>query len=64
MDKAQREDQIFEPFRPMLENPSTRDRSRRGRTTSPDPIAQSSQGLFNSSYGLMLMMLARFSPRQ
>jgi len=61
VDKAQREGRVFEPFRPMLENPSTRGIGVvAGTNRITDPIAQELAGLFNSSYGLMLMMLARF----
>jgi CDGSH-type Zn-finger protein len=61
VDKAQREGRVFEPFRPMLENPSTRGIGVvAGTNRITGPIAQELAGLFNSSYGLMLMMLARF----
>lgn len=59
--KAAAEGRTFAPFRPLLENPSTRGI---GITTGTNritgPIAQELAGLFNSAYGLMLMMLARF----
>ena len=58
---AAEEGRRFEPFRPMLENPSTRGigtNVEANRIT--DPVAQELAGLFNNAYGLMLMMLARF----
>jgi CDGSH-type Zn-finger protein len=58
---AQREGRVFEPFRPMLHNPSTRGIGvAAGTNRITDPIAAELAALFNSAYGLMLMMLARF----
>lgn len=51
----------FAPFRPMIENPSTRGiGSVEGTNRITGAVAQELAGLFNSAYGLMLMMLARF----
>ena len=51
----------FAPFRPLLENPSTRSiAAAPGTNRITDPIATELAGLFNGSYGVMLMMLARF----
>ena len=58
---AAKEGRAFEPFRPMLGNPSTRGSSIvAGTNRIADPMAQELAGLFNSAYALMLMMLARF----
>ncbi|MBV8375303.1 MAG: CDGSH iron-sulfur domain-containing protein [Candidatus Eremiobacteraeota bacterium] len=60
-DRAQTEGRRFEPFRPMLSNPSTRGIGvATGSNRITDAIAQELAALFNSAYGLMLMMLARF----
>ncbi len=59
--KAQVEGRVFEPVRPMIENPSTRGMgSLAGTNRITDVVAQELAGLFNSTYDLMLMMLARF----
>ncbi|MGB6600108.1 MAG: ferritin-like domain-containing protein [Candidatus Cybelea sp.] len=59
--RAQTEGRRFEPFRPMLSNPSTRGiGSVAGTNRITDAVAQELAALFNSAYGLMLMMLARF----
>ncbi len=59
--KAKAEGRVFEPFRPMIENPSTRGiGSVAGTNRITDVVAQELAGLFNSTYDLMLMMLARF----
>jgi CDGSH-type Zn-finger protein len=59
--QAKREGRVFEPFRPMITNPSTRGTRRtEGTNRITDPIAQELAGLFNSAYDLMLMMLVRF----
>jgi CDGSH-type Zn-finger protein len=59
--KAQQEERIFEPFRPMLRNPSTRGIGIiAGTSRITDPIGQELVAFFNSAYDLMLMMLARF----
>jgi CDGSH-type Zn-finger protein len=59
--KAAQERRAFEPFRPLLTNPSTRGIGTvTGTNRITGPIAQELAGLFNSAYGLMLMMLARF----
>jgi len=60
-DRAQQENRRFEPFRPMLSNPSTRGIGvAPGSNRITDAVAQELAALFNSAYGLMLMMLARF----
>lgn len=60
-ERARLEGRAFEPFRPMIENPSTRGiGSVAGTNRITNAVAQELAGLFNSSYGLMLMMLARF----
>ena len=59
--QAQAEGRRFEPFRPMIENPSTRGIGGvSGTNRITDPIGQELAGLFNSAYDLMLMMLVRF----
>jgi CDGSH-type Zn-finger protein len=59
--KALQEGRNFEPFRPMLSHPSTRGIGVvAGTNRITDPVAQELAALFNSAYGLMLMMLARF----
>ncbi|HEY6327469.1 MAG TPA: ferritin-like domain-containing protein [Candidatus Cybelea sp.] len=59
--KARAEGRVFEPFRRMIENPSTRGIGGvAGTNRITDAVAQELAGLFNSTYGLMLMMLARF----
>ncbi|MBV8148202.1 MAG: hypothetical protein JO092_03835, partial [Candidatus Eremiobacteraeota bacterium] len=61
VDRAQSEGRRFEPFRPMLSNPSTRGIGlAAGSNRITGPVAQELAALFNSAYGLMLMMLARF----
>ncbi|HYL27418.1 MAG TPA: ferritin-like domain-containing protein, partial [Candidatus Nitrosotalea sp.] len=58
---AELEGRRFEPFRPMLVNPSTRGIGRLdGTNRITGPVAQELAELFNSSYDLMLMMLVRF----
>ena len=58
---AQREGRRFEPFRPMLVNPSTRGiGSLDGTNRITGAVAQELAELFNSCYDLMLMMLLRF----
>jgi CDGSH-type Zn-finger protein len=58
---AERDGRRFEPFRPMLVNPSTRGvGSVDGTNRITGPVAQELAELFNSSYDLMLMMLVRF----
>ncbi len=60
-ENARREGRAFEPFRPMIENPSTRGIGTvAGTNRITNAVAQELAGLFNSTYGLMLMMLARF----
>jgi CDGSH-type Zn-finger protein len=60
-EKARLEGRIFDPFRPMIANPSTRGIGTvSGTNRITDAVAQELAGLFNSAYGLMLMMLARF----
>ncbi|MBV8498733.1 MAG: CDGSH iron-sulfur domain-containing protein [Candidatus Eremiobacteraeota bacterium] len=60
-EKARAEGRVFEPFRPMIVNPSTRGiGSVAGTNRITNAVAQELAGLFNSTYGLMLMMLARF----
>lgn len=59
--RATSEGRMFVPFRPLLENPSTRGIGvTAGTNRITGPVAQELAGLFNSAYGLMLMMLARF----
>ena len=59
--QAQAEGRRFEPFRPMIENPSTRGIGGVSETNRiTDPVGQELAGLFNSAYDLMLMMLVRF----
>jgi len=59
--KAKEEGRRFDPFRPLLSNPSTRGVGVvSGTNRITDPVAQELAALFNSAYGLMLMMLARF----
>lgn len=59
--QAEREGRIFDPFRPMLSNPSTRgSRDFAGTNRITDPVAQELAELFNGVYDLMLMMLVRF----
>ena len=59
--RAASQKRTFAPFRPLLENPSTRGIGViSGTNRITDPVAQELAGLFNSAYGLMLMMLARF----
>jgi CDGSH-type Zn-finger protein len=59
--KAASEGRRFEPFRPLLTNPSTRGSGLvPGTNRITGPIAQEFAGLFNSAYALMLMMLVRF----
>ena len=59
--KAASEGRVFEPFRAMLENPSTRGSGgANGTNRITGPLAQELAGLFNGCYQLMLMMLARF----
>lgn len=59
--KAAAEGRVFEPFRPLLENPSTRGIGvKAGANRLTDPFAQELAGLFNGTYELMLMMLLRF----
>jgi CDGSH-type Zn-finger protein len=59
--RANSEGRAFDPVRPLISNPSTR-----GVTAMPgtnritEPVAQELAALFNSTYALMLMMLARF----
>jgi CDGSH-type Zn-finger protein len=51
----------FAPVRPLLSNPSTRGIIEMpGTNRITDPGAQELASLFNSTYALMLMMLARF----
>jgi CDGSH-type Zn-finger protein len=58
---AVREGRSFEPFRPMLVNPSTRGIGSLGGTNRiTGGVAQELAELFNSCYDLMLMMLVRF----
>jgi len=60
-DAAQREGRVFEPVRPMLENPSTRGFGQApGTNRITGAVAQELAGLFNNTYNLMLMMLLRF----
>ena len=60
-DRAQQEGRRFEPFRPMLSNPSTRGIGVAiGSNRITGAVAQELAALFNSAYGVMLMMLARF----
>jgi len=60
-EKAQREGRAFNPVRPLLSNPSTRGIAETpGTNRITDPVAQELAGLFNSTYALMLSMLARF----
>jgi CDGSH-type Zn-finger protein len=59
--KAALEGRSFEPFRPMLSNPVTRGMSAAAETNRiTDAVAQELAALFNATYQLMLMMLARF----
>jgi CDGSH-type Zn-finger protein len=59
--RAEQEGRIFEPFRPMISNPSTRGIGiASGSNRIADPVAQELAALFNSAYDLMLMMLVRF----
>ena len=59
--QAQAEGRSFEPFRPMIDNPSTRGIGAvSGTNRITDPAGQELAGLFNSAYDLMLMMLVRF----
>lgn len=59
--KAAQEGRRFEPFRPLLTNPSTRGIGVvAGTNRITDPVAQELAALFNSAYDLMLMMLVRF----
>ena len=59
--KAALEGRNFEPFRPLITNPTTRGVGTvSGTNRITDPIAQELAALFNSAYDLMLMMLARF----
>ena len=59
--KAMQEGRRFEPFRPLLTNPSTRGLGVvAGTNRITDPIAQELAALFNSAYEVMLMMLVRF----
>jgi CDGSH-type Zn-finger protein len=59
--KAASEGRRFEPFRPLLTNPSTRGSGLvPGTNRITGPVAQEFAGLFNSAYALMLMMLVRF----
>ncbi|MBV8244694.1 MAG: CDGSH iron-sulfur domain-containing protein [Candidatus Eremiobacteraeota bacterium] len=60
-ERARQEGRSFEPFRPMLSNPSTRGIGvPTGTNRITGAVAQELAALFNSAYGLMLMMLARF----
>ncbi len=60
-EKAQREARIFDPVRPMIDNPTTRGSADApGANRITDPVARELAGAFNSCYDLMLMMLARF----
>jgi len=55
------EGRIFDPVRPMLENPTTRGYHIDGEANRiTDPVAQELAELFNSSYDLMLLMMVRF----
>jgi CDGSH-type Zn-finger protein len=59
--RARAQGRRFEPFRPMLSNPSTRGTGvANGSNRLTGAVAQELAALFNSTYGLMLMMLARF----
>ena len=59
--QAASEGRRFEPFRPLLTNPSTRGSGLvPGTNRITGPVAQEFAGLFNSAYALMLMMLVRF----
>ncbi len=59
--RAQREGRVFDPVRPLLNNPSTRGSAEMpGTNRITDPVAQELAGLFNSMYALMLMILSRF----
>lgn len=59
--KAVQEGRLFEPFRPLLTNPSTRGLGVvEGTSRITDPVAQELAALFNSAYEVMLMMLVRF----
>ena len=62
--RAKDERRAFDPVRPLLNNPSTRGiADTPGTNRITDPLAQELAALFNSAYGLMLMMLARFFAR-
>jgi CDGSH-type Zn-finger protein/ferredoxin len=59
--KAQSERRRFEPFRPLLTNPTTRGLAvQSAGTRITGALAQELAALFNGAYELMLMMLARF----
>jgi len=59
--QARAEGRSFEPFRPMIDNPSTRGIGAvSGTNRITEPAGQELAGLFNSAYDLMLMMLVRF----
>jgi len=61
LEKARQEQRVFDPVRPVLSNPSTRGIAEMpGTNRITDPVAQELAGLFNSTYALMLTMLARF----
>jgi CDGSH-type Zn-finger protein len=58
---AKAEGRAFDPFRPMISHPSTRGSGVvAGTNRITGPVAAELAALFNSGYGLMLMMLARF----
>ena len=60
-ERARAEGRDFNPGRPLLTNPSTRGLAETpGTNRITDPVASELAALFNNSYGVMLMMLARF----
>jgi CDGSH-type Zn-finger protein len=60
-ERARVEGRVFAPVRPLLTNPSTRGIAEMpGTNRITDPVASELASLFNSSYAVMLMMLARF----
>ncbi|HEV3154546.1 MAG TPA: ferritin-like domain-containing protein [Candidatus Baltobacteraceae bacterium] len=62
--RAAQEGRTFDPVRPLISNPGTRGiADLPGANRITDPVAHELASLFNSAYGLMLMMLARFFAR-
>ncbi|MBV8638252.1 MAG: CDGSH iron-sulfur domain-containing protein [Candidatus Eremiobacteraeota bacterium] len=60
-ERAKAEGRNFDPVRPLLTNPSTRGIAEMpGTNRITNPVAAELASLFNSSYAVMLMMLARF----